>query len=49
MDGHVFRAPAFTVDARIIWGFTAIVLDRMFDELGWSEPWDESRIVDVER
>jgi 8-oxo-dGTP pyrophosphatase MutT (NUDIX family) len=49
VDGHVFRAPAFTVDARIIWGFTAIVLDRMFDELGWSEPWDESRIVDVER
>ena len=48
-EGGVHRAPAFTVDGRIIWGFTAIVLARMFDELGWSEPWDELRVVDVER
>lgn len=44
--GRTFRSPAFTVDGRVIWGFTARVLSRMFDELGWSEPWDEERIVE---
>ena len=23
-----------------VWGFTAILLDRIFDSLGWSVPWD---------
>lgn len=48
-DGRAFRAPAFTVDGRIVWGFTAIVLSRMFDELGWTEPWDPARIVEPDR
>lgn len=39
------RMPAFTVDDRLIWGFTAIVLSRMFDELGWTTPWDAGRVV----
>ncbi|WBM79966.1 CoA pyrophosphatase [Cryobacterium breve] len=43
--GATYRSPAFTVDGRLIWGFTAIVLSRMFDELGWAESWDESRTV----
>jgi 8-oxo-dGTP pyrophosphatase MutT (NUDIX family) len=43
--GTVYRAPAFTVGGRLVWGFTAIVLSRMFDELGWAEPWDHDRIV----
>ncbi|MDQ0574331.1 NUDIX hydrolase [Agromyces albus] len=41
-----YRSPAFTVDGRVVWGITALVLDRMFDELGWSEPWDPDRIVE---
>jgi 8-oxo-dGTP pyrophosphatase MutT (NUDIX family) len=45
-DGRTYRSPAFSVDGRVIWGFTALVLARMFDELGWAEPWDESRIVE---
>lgn len=45
-DGRTYRSPAFTVDGRLIWGFTALVLSRMFDELGWSEPWDPERIVE---
>jgi 8-oxo-dGTP pyrophosphatase MutT (NUDIX family) len=44
--GRTYRSPAFTVGARLIWGFTALVLTRMFDELGWSEPWDPERIVE---
>lgn len=48
-DGRAYRAPAFTVDGRLVWGFTAIVLARMFDELAWSEPWDAGRVVEPER
>jgi 8-oxo-dGTP pyrophosphatase MutT (NUDIX family) len=40
------RTPAFTVDGRLVWGFTAIVLSRMFDALGWAVPWDSRRTVD---
>lgn len=45
-DGITYRSPAFTVDGRLVWGFTALVLSRMFDELGWSERWDGGRIVE---
>lgn len=41
-----YRSPAFTVDGRVVWGVTALVLARMLDELGWSEPWDPERIVE---
>lgn len=40
-----FLTPAFQVGERLVWGFTAIVLANMFDALGWSLPWDESRTV----
>lgn len=46
VGGHRFRAPAFAVAGRLVWGFTAIVLARMFDELGWTVPWDHTRIVE---
>lgn len=44
--GARVRTPAFTVDGRLVWGFTAIVLARMFDALGWTVPWDTRRLVD---
>lgn len=41
------KSPAFTVPASgetfVIWGFTGIVLDRLFDTLGWSQPWDSKK------
>ncbi|MDQ2660790.1 MAG: CoA pyrophosphatase [Actinomycetota bacterium] len=43
--GRTYRSPAFTVDGRVVWGVTALVLSRMFDELGWAEPWDAARVV----
>nr|WP_235508189.1 CoA pyrophosphatase [Agromyces sp. Soil535] len=43
---RAYRSPAFTVDGRLVWGFTALVLSRMFDELGWAEAWDPARIVE---
>jgi len=44
--GVTVRTPAFVVDGRIIWGFTGIVLARMFDALGWTLAWDARRLVD---
>jgi len=37
-----FRGPAFDVDGTIVWGFTALVLDRIFEVCGWNAPWDET-------
>lgn len=37
-----FKGPAFDVDGTIVWGFTAMVLDRLFDACGWTVPWDTS-------
>ena len=45
--GSRFSAPAFDVEGGFIWGFTAIVLDRMFNDLGWTLPWDSGREVPV--
>ncbi|PZF57451.1 coenzyme A pyrophosphatase [Curtobacterium sp. MCSS17_008] len=42
--GQEWRGPAFTVRSdqgmHTLWGFTAMLLDALFDRLGWSEPWD---------
>ncbi len=43
--GRTIRTPAFVVDGVLVWGFTGIVLARMFDALGWAVPYDESRTV----
>jgi 8-oxo-dGTP pyrophosphatase MutT (NUDIX family) len=29
----------------ILWGFTAGVISRLFDYIGWEQPWDESRVM----
>lgn len=41
----VHRGPAFLVGSHVVWGFTAIVLSTLFDELGWTEPWDSARTI----
>jgi 8-oxo-dGTP pyrophosphatase MutT (NUDIX family) len=40
---QTFRAPAFDVGGTIVWGFTAMVLDALFDAAGWTQPWDRTR------
>jgi 8-oxo-dGTP pyrophosphatase MutT (NUDIX family) len=46
-DGQEWRGPGFHVPhadgEHLVWGFTAMVLDGLFDRLGWTEPWDDSR------
>lgn len=47
--GEVFRGPGFTVRTpvgrHIVWGFTGLILDALFDRLGWTEPWDRERVL----
>lgn len=31
----------------VLWGFTAGIIARLFDYLGWSQDWDQSRIQDL--
>jgi hypothetical protein len=31
----------------IVWGFTAGLLARLFEIVGWELPWDETRLVDL--
>lgn len=41
--GAHFASPAFTVNGVLVWGFTAMVLDSLFEALGWAVPWDRGR------
>jgi hypothetical protein len=51
-DGQEWRGPGFLVadetGERLVWGFTGILLDGLFDRLGWTEPWDPERILPLE-
>jgi hypothetical protein len=31
----------------ILWGFTAGIVSRLLDFVGWSQPWDERRVRDL--
>ncbi|WP_232525028.1 NUDIX hydrolase [Nocardioides mangrovicus] len=40
-----YRSPGFLVGAEhdlVLWGFTAGIITRLFDHLGWTRPWDET-------
>lgn len=41
-DGMTYRGPAFDIDGTIVWGFTAGILDALFDAAGWALPWDRT-------
>lgn len=50
--GRVWRGPGFLVDdggtEHLVWGFTAGILDAMFDHLGWTEGWDPANELEIE-
>ena len=50
-SGTRFTGPMFVLGPQfgghVVWGFTAMVLSRLFDELGWTIPWDRSRVKNV--
>lgn len=45
--GREWRGPGFLVaqggKEYLVWGFTAMLLDGLFDQLGWTQPWDATR------
>ena len=43
-------SPAFLIGPGkdvMLWGFTAGIIARLFDFLGWTTAWDESRVRDL--
>ncbi len=42
-----FSGPGFVVGELFIWGFTAYLLDGLFDLAGWTVPWDADRTSDI--
>lgn len=46
-EGQEWRGPGFLVHhetgTHLVWGFTAVLLDALFQRLTWTEPWDETR------
>jgi hypothetical protein len=39
--------PAFRVRDVLVWGFTAMLLDRLFRYVGWERPWDAGVVEDL--
>lgn len=35
-------------DGVILWGFTAGVISRLFDHIGWTKPWDPDVLLELE-
>ncbi|WP_407317655.1 CoA pyrophosphatase [Isoptericola halotolerans] len=50
--GREWRGPGFLVDdgdaEHLVWGFTAGILDALFDHLGWTEDWDRARELELD-
>jgi 8-oxo-dGTP pyrophosphatase MutT (NUDIX family) len=44
-SGYV--GPAFRAGGMLVWGFTAMLLDRLFRHAGWERPWDDGRVEDL--
>lgn len=42
-----YIGPGFTVRGMLVWGFTALLLDRILTLADWERPWDNGRIVDI--
>ncbi|HEY1623992.1 MAG TPA: CoA pyrophosphatase [Streptosporangiaceae bacterium] len=42
-----YASPAFRVRGMLIWGFTALLIDRLLAFGGWEVPWDHSVTVDA--
>jgi 8-oxo-dGTP pyrophosphatase MutT (NUDIX family) len=41
--------PAFSINSMLIWGFTALVTDRLLALGGWERPWDAGRVRELPR
>ncbi|CAN7489693.1 NUDIX hydrolase [Arthrobacter sp. Leaf337] len=46
--GQSFLSPAFAVNNVVVWGFTGMILNELFDQLGWAVPWDRTRLHQID-
>ena len=42
-----YLSPAFQVKGMLIWGFTAVLVDRLLALAGWERPWDTAKVIDL--
>lgn len=42
-----YASPAFRVRGMLVWGFTALIIDRLLRLGGWERPWDASTVIDL--
>lgn len=42
-----FSGPAFRLGELYVWGFTAYLLDGLFDLLDWTQPWDPALTSEI--
>jgi 8-oxo-dGTP pyrophosphatase MutT (NUDIX family) len=42
-----FLGPAFRVKGMLIWGFTAVLVDRLLAFGGWERPWNTAKVIDL--
>jgi 8-oxo-dGTP pyrophosphatase MutT (NUDIX family) len=42
-----FVSPAFRAKGMLIWGFTAVLVDRLLALAGWERPWDTAKVIDL--
>jgi 8-oxo-dGTP pyrophosphatase MutT (NUDIX family) len=47
-EEKTFTSPAFAVNGLVVWGFTGMVLNGLFQQLNWTVPWDEGRLREIE-
>ena len=47
LPNGVSAGPAFRVHGMLIWGFTAMLVDRLLALGGWEQPWDADREEDL--
>ncbi len=39
--------PAFRIGSMLIWGFTALLVDRLLALAGWERPWDVAAVAEL--
>ncbi len=42
-----FRGPAFDIGGATVWGFTALVMDHLFEVSGWTRAWNQDDERDI--
>lgn len=50
VPGRDWTGPGYLIGQRrdvILWGFTAGVISRFFEHIGWAEPWADAPVMDI--